>query len=438
MAFDARFFRPLCERENARMRPLANSTLIMSQMDDANPSDSCCQSALSVASQIFFLDVHAKLSDMDIEHYRAEFPHIDQGFVHLNHAGVSGMSRRVINLIEEYCKRQSEDPIGCFPWAFGQIGECRSRLASLMGVATEHLAFTKNTGHGLSIIADGLDWRPGDEVIFANCEYPANSYPWLAQEDRGVKCVVVDSRPDGTIDIADYEAAFTSRTRVLAVSWVQFTTGFRADLAALTKLAHERGAFIVVDVIQGLGAFPINLTELGVDAAATGSQKWLIGPLGVGGLYVHPEMLSHMRLVNMGAGAVKNVIAFDTLNFDVKPTVQRYEEGTPNIIGQCGLNGALEMLNEVGMETTSSRILATGRYAMDGLARRGYVIDSPQDDAIRAGLVMFHHPTISSDDVVKALTDAKIGVVSRGGRARFAPHFYNTHDDIDRALAALP
>jgi cysteine desulfurase/selenocysteine lyase len=375
---------------------------------------------------------------MDIEQYRKEFAHIDEGYVHLNHAGVSGMSRRTTDRVKEFLNLQSRNPIGAFPWAMGQAAECRGRLARLMGVPVEHLAFTKNTAHGLSIVADGLDWREGDEVVFADCEYPANSYPWLAQQDRGVKVKVVKTQPDGRLLLEDFAAAITNRTRVVAISWVQFCTGFRIDLAALAQLAHERGALLVADVIQGLGALPLNVTELGVDIAATGSQKWLIGPLGVGGLYVHPDALTHLRLVNMGAGAVKNVMAFDTLGLDVKPTVQRYEEGTPNIMGYCGLNAALEILEEVGQPAIQERVFQTTTRIMDGLAERGYIVDSPSDDPSRAGIVMFHHPITSSDEILPILTEAKINAAARGGKLRYTPHFYTNEEDVDRALNALP
>ncbi len=374
------------------------------------------------------------------DRYRAEFPHIQEGYVHLNHAGVSGMSSRSVGRMSELMQRQSENPIGAFPWIAAQSLECRERLARLLGVPIEHLALTKNTAHGLSIVADGLDWQEGDEVVFADCEYPANSFPWLAQRDRGVVCKVVPTREGGTIRAEDYAAAMTARTRVLAVSWVQFTTGFRADIAALAKIAHDNGSLIVVDVIQGLGAFPIDLSGLGVDVAATGSQKWLIGPMGVGGLYIHPETLAHLRLVNMGAGAVQNVMAFATMaiNDDLKTTAQRYEEGTPNVMGYAGLAAALAMLEEAGIENVSRQILDLTRLAMNGLRERGYTVLSPDKDADRAGLVMFNHPTLSCDEVGQHLIDAKINVAVRGGRVRFAPHFYNNEADIARALDALP
>jgi selenocysteine lyase/cysteine desulfurase len=374
---------------------------------------------------------------MNIESFRLELPHIKSGFVHLNHAGISPMSQRVVDAVSGFINHQSADPIGATTSAWGKVALTRNRLSSLMGVDPSNLALTKNTAHGVSIIADGFKWRDGDEIVLADCEYPANSYSWLAQKDRGVICKIVRTDPDGTVTIERYREAMTERTRLLAVSWVQFSTGFRNDLNALTELAHEYGARILVDVIQGLGALPINLTSLGVDYAATGSQKWLIGPLGVGGLYINPGALGDVRLVNMGAGSVNNVAAFEPLGFDPKPNAQRFEEGTPNLMGILGLGASLSMLEEAGIDNIADSIEKITSYAIIRLEDTGFVVLSPKAWKDRAGIILFKHPELTNDEIMARLSVAKINVVARGGKVRFAPHFYNTVEDIDRAIEAL-
>jgi selenocysteine lyase/cysteine desulfurase len=225
---------------------------------------------------------------------------------------------------------------------------------------------------------------------------------------------------------------------VIAISWVQFATGYRADLAALAQIAHAANALLVVDVIQALGAIPTDLDALGVDMAATGSQKWLMGPLGIGGLYISQNALRHLRMVNMGAGSVKNVLAFDPLGFDIKENAQRFEEGTPNLLGAVGLAAAIDLLGSIGSDEIARRVFNVTRYAMDKLEEKGYRVLSPQGDDERAGIILFSHPTISNDSILDALAAAKINNVSRLGRVRFAPHFYNNEEDIDRAVTALP
>ena len=241
----------------------------------------------------------------------------------------------------------------------------RQRLARLMGVTPEHLAFTKNTGHGLSLVADGLRLEPGDNVVSVDCEYPSVVYPWYAQRDRGIETRLISPRADGTFTPEDLEAVMDDRTRVLTLSWVQFGTGFRCDLAACAALAHARGRLFVVDVIQGLGALPLEAEKWGLDIVATGAHKWLMAPGGTGGLYIAPHALDRLRLVNMGAASVVDVPKFDPLDFSPKPNAQRYEEGTPNGLGLCGLDAALSLLEEVGIEA-----IAAQSFGADGLCRR--------------------------------------------------------------------
>jgi selenocysteine lyase/cysteine desulfurase len=219
---------------------------------------------------------------------------------------------------------------------------------------------------------------------------------------------------------------------------VQFGTGFRADLQAWADFAHAHNAIFVVDVIQGLGVLPLEAEALGLDVVATGVHKWLLSPGGTGGLYIAPHIMERMRLVNMGAISVVDYARFDPLVFSPKPTAQRYEEGTPNVLGLVGLDAGLSLLEEVGIAQIAPRVLDLGRYAGKALTTRGYRVFSPHGDDQRAGIVLFGHERHDNDTIVSALERARVAVAVRGGRVRFSPHFYNTEEDIDRAVAALP
>ncbi len=359
--------------------------------------------------------------------------------VYLNHAGVSPAPARVVRAVTEAAEFSARDPLGFFLEGVMAWQEAaRGRLARLMGVRAEHLALVKNTGHGLSLVADGLRLEPGDNVVSVTCEYPSVVYPWYAQTDRGIETRLVTPRADGTFTPDDLAAVMDERTRVVTLSWVQFGTGFRCDLAAFSEMAHANGALFIADVIQGLGALPLETEKSGVDIAVTGSHKWLMAPGGVGGLYIAPHALERMRLVNMGALSVVDVPKFDPLDFSVKPTAQRYEEGTMNGLGLAGLNASLSLLEEVGGEAIATRVLALAEDAAEKLEAKGYQVTSPRADHQRAGLVMFQHPTHSNEEVLQALTGANVTAAVRGGKLRFSPHFYNTHDEIARAVDALP
>ena len=373
-------------------------------------------------------------------HYREqEFSAVTKETIYLNHAGISPSPARVVSAVTAAAKLSAINPM---KFAMNVIGPARdgarARMARLMGVPPEHLALTKNTGQGLALIADALKLDAGDNVVSVNCEYPSVVYPWYAQADRGIETRLVPPRPDGTFTAEDLDAVMDARTRVVTLSWIQFGTGFRCDLAAITAAAHARGAIFVLDVIQGLGALPLEAETFGVDVVATGAHKWLLAPGGTGGLYIAPHVLDRLRLVNMGAGAVVDVMKFDPLDFSPKPSAQRYEEGVPNFLGLVGLESALSLLEEVGIETIGTEILALSDYTAGKLEAKNYHVVSPRADKDRAGLVMFKHRELPNGAVMQALTDANVAAADRGGNLRFSPHFYNTRGEIDRAVDALP
>ncbi|MGI4788466.1 MAG: aminotransferase class V-fold PLP-dependent enzyme [Janthinobacterium lividum] len=375
-----------------------------------------------------------------MQNYREqEFSAVTAQTIYLNHAGISPAPARVVAAVTEVASQSARDPLGTF---FNIIRPAqdsgRARLARLMGVPAEHLAFTKNTAHGLSIVADGLRLDPGDNVVSVDCEYPSVVYPWYAQADRGIETRLITPRPNGAFTAEDLDAIMDARTRVVTLSWIQFGTGFRCDLAAIAAAVHARGALFVVDVIQGLGAMPLEAEKLGIDVVATGAHKWLMAPPGTGGLYIAPHVLDRLRLVNMGAGSVVDAFKFDPKTFVPKPTAQRYEEGSPNALGLVGLDAALSLLEEAGIEAIGTQILSLANHAAEKLEAKGYRVISPREDHQRAGLVMFQHPTLPNEEVLQTLTEAGVVAAVRGGSLRFSPHFYNTADEIDRAVEALP
>jgi cysteine desulfurase/selenocysteine lyase len=368
-----------------------------------------------------------------------EFSAVTARGAYLNHAGVSPAPARVVRAVQEAAALSAQDPLGFFMDGVLTWREsARVRLARLMGVPAEDLALIKNTGHGLSLVADALRLEPGDNVVSVACEYPSVVYPWYAQADRGIETRLLTPRADGIFTPDDLAAVMDGRTRVLTLSWVQFGTGFRCDLAACAALAHSQNALIVVDVIQGLGALPLEAANWGIDIAVTGSHKWLMAPGGTGGLYLAPHVLDRMRLVNMGALSVVDVIKFDPLDFSVKPSAHRYEEGTPNGLGLAGLDAALSLLEEVGIDAIAASVLALTAHAAEKLEAKGYVVTSPRTDAQRSGLLMFQHSTHPNEAILEALTNADVSAAVRGGKVRFSPHFYNTVEEIERAVAALP
>lgn len=378
---------------------------------------------------------------MLIDQYReSEFTAATSAGIFLNHAASSPMPARVARAMTEAMAVSSRSPEQFFmEHAIPAFVSLHHRMAALMGVEPENVAITKNTSHGLAIVADGLALDAGDNVVLSGCEYPSVVFPWYGQAWRGVETRIVPASPDGTFTVDDFAPYIDSRTRVLALSWVQFATGFRADLAAFAELAKAHDLLFVVDAIQALGVIPFDGLALGADVIVTGSQKWLLGPHGTGALYVKPSVLDRIHLVNMGAASVTDFMKFDPMAFTVRPTVQRFEEGTPNILGAIGTDKSVEILQQVGIENVRARVFDLTRQAIDALDRKGYRVLSPREDDRRAGILMFDHPGHESEALLQEMkTKAKVSGSIRNGHVRLSPHFYNTPEEIDTAIDALP
>ena len=216
---------------------------------------------------------------MDPLEARALFPICDE-HIHFNHAGVSPMSVRVRAAVEHVTQVMSEEGFNSDDYA-ETLGRLRSSLAGLVGVTPDMVSITRGTAHGISLLARGLDWKEGDNVVGARLEYPANLFPWMATRDRGVEMRLAEPvagrvTPEAVLSLVD------GRTRVVALSFVQFWNGYRVDLAEIGAECRERGVILAVDGIQGLGVLPFDLESMNADFVAAGAGKWLTGPPGVG------------------------------------------------------------------------------------------------------------------------------------------------------------
>ena len=369
---------------------------------------------------------------------RALFPSA-ASCIHLNHAGTSPIPRPAAEAVQSVLDElMSDDSFTAFKNHEKRQAELRALLGRMMNVVPATLGFVKNTSHGLSIAADALPLTPGDNVVIPDGEYPANVYPWMAQARRGVGTRRVPRRENDRVAEDDLMAACDDKTRVLAVSWVQWGTGQRIDLARLGAFCRERNIVFVADIVQGLGALRCDLGCLPVDIAAAGCHKWLLAPAGIGVLYVRPDLLPDLLPTNVGWNSVTNALKWENLHFDLKNDSSRFEEGTPNILGTAGLLASVRLLESAGSEAVERHVLDMAGQLRDGLQARGYRVVSPGDPEQRSGIVAFRHSRLSNEDVLGALTEKKVRAAVRGGNVRFSPHVENDASDVECALAALP
>ena len=365
--------------------------------------------------------------------YRSTFPACE-GRTYLNCAAVAPGSTRVRAAIDAWLDDHvAQGSMGSSRW-WERAAEARARTAELVGASPDEIAFVKSTSHGLAMVAEGLDWRSGDEVAVASAlEYPSNVYAWKHLSDRGV--AVREMRvTDGAVTPASVDEAIGPRTRVVALSSVQFASGYRTDLETIGALCRDRDVLFVVDAIQQAGAFPIDVKSSGIHAMAACSHKWMLGLVGIGFLYVDRNLLTSLRPPLVGWHSVDDPFAFDGTRFELRTNASRLEEAAPPFPMVYGLGAAVEMLLEAGVANTAAHITALLDRAEIALEAIGCEV-SPAPEH-RAGILMIK-PGADVDALAEACMERGIAVSVRRGRLRLSPHLYNNEDDIDALVDLL-
>ena len=366
--------------------------------------------------------------------YRGAFPACD-GRAYLNCAAVAPGSTRVRAAINAWLDDHVAQGNSASTHWWARAAEVRARTAELIGAAPEEIAFVKSTSHGLAMVAEGLGWRSGDEVAVASAlEYPSNVYAWKHLADRGVEVREIPV-VDGAVTPEAVDEAIGPRTRLVAVSSVQFASGHRTDVDAIGRLCRDRGVLFVVDAIQQVGAFPIDVKASGIHAMAACSHKWMLGLLGIGFLYVDRDLLPNLRPALVGWYSVDDPFAFDGTRFKLRTDASRLEEAAPAFPMVYGLGAAVEMLLEAGVANTAAHITGLLDRAAGALEAIGCEV-SPAPEH-RAGILMIKPPAADVDALAEACLERNIAVSVRRGRLRLSPHLYNNEDDIDALIDLL-
>lgn len=372
----------------------------------------------------------------NLETLRRQFP-ICERQIYLNHAAIGPMPQKAVARMSELVERVARTGDGSWNERMEEVERVRRAVARLVGArGPREIAFVANTGTGLSVVSAGLDWRRGDAILTAVNEYPSNLYPWLSLRDQGVEVVRVPER-DGRIDPDELLQKIDDRTRVVALSWVEYSTGFRTDLARIGSACRERDILFVVDVIQGLGALRLDVVRDHVDVCAGAVHKWLLGPEGLGLLYVAERAVERLRPVSVGARSVRQESPFDGTDFEWAEAAGRYESGTLNIAGIVGFGAALDLLLELGPDRIERRVLELRDRIASGLLGLEFELWSSQREGERSAIVSATRSGLSMHRLVEQLAQQDIAVAERLDRLRIAPHVYNTEYEIDRLLEAL-
>ncbi|HCA78858.1 MAG TPA: aminotransferase [Bacteroidetes bacterium] len=368
--------------------------------------------------------------------YRQLFPHTEQGLIYLNHAAVSPLSTRVLKAQIAHLQDRSTGKIETYPDDVKQLEKTKGCIERLINAESwERIALAGNTSDALNIVAAGLDWKPGDRILLNDLEFPANVYPYYHLKSHGVEIDVIHSS-DGKLTAEMVYEALRPRTRLLALSAVQFLSGYRSDLAVLGELCRSRGILFVVDAMQAVGGMRIDVQEMKIDAVAAGAPKWQMGPQGIGFLYLTEELQSRVHQKYLGWLSVEN--PWDFFNFDQAPatTARRYEGGTVNIPAMWGYHASLSTILEIGPDVIESHILSLTGALTRQFLDAGLTLYSPTDDQERAGIVTILPPKgVEASAAYEELARERVLISARGGKLRYSPHFYNSIDEIRSAAA---
>jgi cysteine desulfurase/selenocysteine lyase len=372
---------------------------------------------------------------MNWTRFRTEFP-VTQRWAYFDHAAVAPLSGPAQRALVAWAADLTDNgDIHDSDWR-RRVEEVRRLAGWLLNCDPLDLAFVKNTSEGIGIVAEGLPWQPGDNVVVAADEYPANIYPWMNLARRGVELRRVPSRENGRIALDDLRAALDGRTRLLSLSHVEFATGFRNDLDAVGALCREHGILFFVDAIQGLGVLPLDLSRTPIDFLAADGHKWLLAPEGAGLFYIRRELVERLHPIGVGWHSVVGAMDFSRIDFRLKPHAGRWESGTLNMGGIMALGASLELLLDAGIDAIAARVLELTDYLCAQAAVAGLSVFSSRRPAERSGIVSLSVPG-DLGILVRRCRDAGIVINQRGGRLRIAPHAYNTPEEVDRLIATL-
>jgi cysteine desulfurase / selenocysteine lyase len=361
---------------------------------------------------------------------------------YLNYAGIGLLRRPAIAALHAAVDQVLARGAAEYGRLFAARAAAQAAAGRLLECDPDEVAMVSNTSAGIHLVADGLDWRAGDEVVVFDRDFPANVQPWRRLADRGVVLRWIPMR-NGGYELDDVADAIGPATRLIAVSHVNFISGFRIDLDELCRLAQPVGALVCVDAVQSLGVLPLSVARTPIDFLAAGGHKWLCAPPGTGLFYCRRDRMDLLRWAPPGwtgydgAAAVLHEGA-GHLDYELplRPDARRFEGGMLNLLGLVGLASALEELVEIGVDAVASRVLLLTARLREGLAEHGYTVLSPAG-AARSGIVSFVHIEKSGEELFKLLEATGCHVAYPDGKLRASPHYWTSEAELDEFIAVL-
>ena len=372
---------------------------------------------------------------------REEFPITRRG-VYLDNATFGPPPARHVRAVTAFLERMSAEGLDdLFAISDEGVDAVRAKAAALLNAHPSNVFFVRSTSHGVGVVAEGLSWREGDEVILYELDHPAGVFPWLNLADRGVKVRFIKDRGRFGFDSDDVREMLSPRTRVVCVSLVNFAHGTRADVEGIAGICSERGVWFVVDAVQALGALTVDASRLGADVIVAHGYKFLLSGFGLGIASCSDRALAELRVSQIGWKSIENPFDLDRmLAFDMRfpPSAKRFEPSFQPLPQVFGLGATLDLLHEAGVDAIEKRVRSLAGRLVAGLREKGYEVVGPQASETRSPIISV---AVRGEDererIQRGLRESKTTCAERESRVRLSPHFYNTEDEIDLLLSAL-
>ncbi|MBE0512387.1 aminotransferase class V-fold PLP-dependent enzyme [Candidatus Bathyarchaeota archaeon] len=361
-------------------------------------------------------------------------------YVYLNAASISLMPLPVLRKMNDF---QEELALRGTVWFDEEVEtmameDARNEAAKLIGAGVDEIALLSSTTEALCAIAWSLDFKRGDNVVTTDMEFPSVIYPWMRiGKEKGVEVRLAKNK-EGIVEVADLEKLMDDRTRVLAISHVEYASGLRFNLKELHQLTSKHGASLVVDAIQSLGVVPVNVKNEDVDILASGSYKWLLGPFGAAILYVKRDVYEELDPPFVGWRSTEEPFEFKPTQLRYAKTAKKFEYSTTDYASKTGLAEAIKYLQRIGIKRVYDHVLKLTGNLMQSLSNlRGVKVITPREDERRAGIVTIRFEEADYMEVAKKLGDRGIIVSPRFESVRFSPHVYNTEEDMSKTSEEL-
>lgn len=363
---------------------------------------------------------------------------LNKDFIHLNHAAVGPWPKRTQLAIQEFATDNAQQGSWNYLSWLKTESHLRRQLQQLINAPQwQDIALLKNTSEALSVIAYGIDWKKGDNIVISNEEFPSNHIIWESLKDKGVEVryanLSAHNPPENTL----YELC-NKKTKLLSISSVQYASGIRINLNALGQFCHSNDILFCIDAIQSIGALEFDVQACQADFVVADGHKWMLGPEGLALFYSRPEARDKLTLQQYGWHMVNNPGDFDKTHWEVATSARRFECGSPNMLGIFGLSASLSLLLDIGMKNVEHSVKKNSNYLFERLSKMPNIkLITPEDEKQRAGIVNFHSTTQSNDYLFKVLTEKNIFCAKRGKGLRFSPHYYTSQKNLDTVIELI-